>query len=347
MKLSFRSRGLGSFDATAIAVETNELTKNHNLRNQDVDVDTLDLSYNKLTIFAGGRALKKLRVLDLSHNFLRGALNFPSSLTWLNIADNRISNFSGLDSLTQLRHLDASNNEIVSPSNLPASLQTLVLSNNQIESCLLLGHLHQLLKLHVDGNNIRKLEDLACLGGLNNLRHLYIANNPVCDNPKYFSVLVGCVRKLSTLDGATLSQAQANRMVQAQALQESRRRKERISSVASALRSSQPSTAAASEADDVLWRELRGMEARVKELERISGECYESERRERRRNALLQQQHKQVDNIIAAQERQVQECRDEIQRAESTIGHLERTLGSLEGSFRFQHAALVSKRLES
>jgi hypothetical protein len=357
MKLSFRGKGLLSFDANAVAMEASELSLHERSAfggllapaggaassSKHLRIVGLDVSYNKLHTFLGARSLPFLEVLDASHNAFRSAMNFPASITRLDLSYNAIESLMGLDTLTQLQFLDASHNQVDSVGRLPGSLQVLNLSHNSLGTTEGLGHLTKVTKLNLDNNRLTTVSQTASLGTMKALRHLTIGDNPVALNTKLILFLEAEIPKLTTLDGVPLSQAHASFTYRAQ--------KQKQQQQATQLRARSAKMArfqADTEGrfDDVVEQELRTLNARVKELERLASGQYETEVKCRRDYAITKQQLKRTEEVAADQEREMQQLRGEIERDESTTEALERTLESLERAFQQQHALIVMKKLE-
>lgn len=351
MKLSFRGKGLLSFDANAVAMEASELSQHDHstlghsssASARQLRIVGLDISYNKMHTFLGARSLPHLEILDASHNAFRSAMNFPVALTRLDISFNAIESLTGLDTLLQLQFLDASHNQVDSVGRLPGNLQVLNLSHNALLSTEGLGHLTKVTKLFLDHNRITTLPQTATLGSMKALRHLTIGENPVALNTKLILFLQADIPKLTTLDGVPLSQAHASFLYRAQ--------KQKQQQQAAQIRARSAKMArfhADTEGgfDDVVEQELRTLNARVKELERLAAGQYESEVKCRRDYGIARQQLKRTEEVSAEQEREMQMLRDEIDKDEATTESLERTLESLERAFQQQHALIVMKKLE-
>lgn len=353
MKLSFRGKGLLSFDANAVALEASELSMQERSgfgsssigasSSRQLRIVGLDISYNKMHTFLGARSLPFLEVLDASHNAFRSAMNFPVSLTRLDLSNNMIESLMGLDTLTQLQFLDASHNQIDSVGRLPGSLQILNVSHNALITTEGLGHLTKVTKLSLHNNRITTVAQTASLGTMKALRHLTIGDNPVSLNTKLILFLESEIPKLTTLDGVPLSQAHASFAYRAQK-QKQQQQAAQVRARSATLARFQAD--AEGRFDDVVEHELRTLNARVKELERLAAGQYESEVKSRRDYAMAKQQLKRADEVTANQEREMQCLRDDIHRDEATTESLERTLESLERAFQQQHALIVMKKLE-
>ncbi|CUI14445.1 leucine-rich repeat protein, putative [Bodo saltans] len=357
MKLSFRGKGLLSFDANAVAMEASELSLHErstfgalaggvaasSSSSRQLRIVGLDISYNKMHTFLGSRSLPFLEVLDASHNAFRSAMNFPVSITRLDISFNVIESLMGLDTLTQLQFLDASHNHVDSVGRLPGSLQVLNLSHNSLITTEGLGHLTKVTKLNLENNRLTTVAQTASLGSMKALRHLTIGDNPVAQNTKLILFLEAEIPKLTTLDGVPLSQAHASFTYRAQKLKQQQQANQVRARTAKMARFQADTEG---RFDDVVEQELRTLNARVKELERLASGQYETEVKCRRDFAIAKQQLKRTEEVASDQEREMQQLRSEIERDESTTESLERTLESLERAFQQQHALIVMKKLE-
>lgn len=337
MKLNFRDKGLVRFDANAVAMEAAEMSNKR--ASALLRVASLDISHNKIQVFLGGRSLVGLETLDASHNALRSAFHFPTSLVRLDLSYNELSSLSGLDKLTSLQHLDCCHNSITDLGMLPCSLEVLKLSHNRVSSLEQLCHLFRLLKLHLDHNNLENVSGLAVLGALTALRHVTIAGNPVADHPKAISILTDSVAKLTTLDQAPLSQASANQSFRLLS-------KQRIDAERSAsLASKKLSRSKRSDPTDAVDMEIRAMTSKVLELERIAKEQYAIEAELRKKCQLLRQQRFRAERVVESQSMQIDRIASEIARDKDLISSLQRTCESLDRTYMQQHASLVSRRL--
>ena len=348
MKLSFRNRELTSFDASAIAVEAQGLSLNRGMTNNpSVQVVQLDLSQNALHTFIGGRSLPHLADFMVSHNLLRSVQNFPVNVVRLDVSHNKLESLHGIEHLQRLAHLDCNHNCIsdIVPDALPASLQTLVLSYNQIRDAIGLCHLHKLLKVSLDHNSINTVAGVVCLGGLKSLRHITIQGNPVCSSSKLLPALTSSVPKLTTLDGLVLSQAQANQIFRvAQVAAEKQKAARQLEQMQhAAVRRSFVKQEAE---DEAVESEVRRLEARAKELERLAAIAVQEESKLKRQNQLLQKQLGNVSSVLEAQTHQLAATRHEIEKQSSFAETLRRTLASLDRTFKQQHASIIAKRLE-
>ena len=237
MKLNFREKGLVRFDANAVASEAADISNKK--ASALLRVSSLDISHNRIQVFLGGRTLVGLETLDASYNALRSAFHFPTSLVRLNLSHNELSSLAGIDTLTSLQYLDCSHNRVEDFGMLPCSLEVFKASHNRIASVDQLCHLFRLLKLHLDHNELSNTTSLAMLGGLSALRHVTITGNPVAEHPKIVAMLSDYIPKLTTLDGAPLSQAHASQSFRLLA-------KQRIDAERSAVNTSQADTAVTS-----------------------------------------------------------------------------------------------------
>lgn len=340
MKLSFRDKGLVRFDAAAVASEAAEMS-NQRSSSALLQVKTLDISRNKIQAFLGGRSLVGLETLDASHNALRSAFHFPTSLVRLDLSHNQLSSLSGIDSLTSLQHLDCSYNTLTDFGMLPCSLVVLKASHNRVASVEQLCHLFRLLKLHLDGNDLDNPTSLAMLGALTALRHVTIAGNPVSEHPKIVMMLTDYIPKLTTLDGMPLSQAAASHSVRLL----SQRRVEAEKSARIESKRMNRSHSRHNDPTDMIDVEFRATATKVQELERLAKEQYALEAELRKKCQLLRQQKYQSDRVMESQQLQIDRMRSEINRDKDLCASLQRTCDSLDRTYMQQHASLVSRRL--
>mgnify|MGYP002803881909 CR=1 FL=1 len=155
-------------------------------------VISLNLHCNLLKSIEGLENLKNLKHLDLSSNAIEAitGLECLVLLKYLNLSCNRITVVEGIGSLRQLAKLDLSYNVITDLSGLkslaagPSCLTTLYFQGNQIQS---IDHI------------------IDCLNDLNNLKDVMFSQNedtnPVCNHPKYRSLLLSMLSKIEVLDG--------------------------------------------------------------------------------------------------------------------------------------------------
>jgi hypothetical protein len=347
MKLSFRGKGLLSFDANAVAMEASELSQQERSvmgsSSKQLRIVGLDLSHNKIHTFLGARSLPYLEVLDASNNMFRNVMNFPIALTRLDVSFNSIESLVGLDTLTNLQFLDASHNQVDSLGRLPGSLQVVNLSHNALISTEGLGHLTKVTKLLLDGNRITTIPQTATLGSMRALRHLTIGDNPVALNTKLIVYLQSEIPKLTTLDGVPLSQAQASLIYRSQ---KQKQQQQAAQVRARSVKMARFQSDMEGQFDDVVEQELRMLNARVKELERLAAGQYEAEVKSRRDFAISKQQLKRTEELSGEQGREMQRLREDIDHDTMTTESLERTLESLERAFQQQHALIVMKKLD-
>ncbi|XP_028392315.1 leucine-rich repeat and coiled-coil domain-containing protein 1-like [Dendronephthya gigantea] len=162
---------------------------------------SLNLHCNLLKNIEGLDSLRNLKHLDLSSNAIEAisGLDGLIFLKYLNLSCNKISVVEGLESLRQLAKLDLSYNIISNLSGLkslsagPSCLATLYLQGNQIQS---IDHI------------------IDCLGDFNDLKDLVFTqnedSNPVCNHPKYRSLLLSMLSKIQVLDGLNRSGQQVD-----------------------------------------------------------------------------------------------------------------------------------------
>jgi ankyrin repeat protein len=146
-------------------------------------------------------AVSKLRVLNLSNNYLRGSAIAPLSrftnLNTLHLQDNQISYISSLREMLSLTYLDLSNNHIenISPIKGLLQLNDLNLSNNKIVSIDDLKNLKYLVSIDVSNNQILDFQNFGNFrcNNMLKLKHVKVERN----QPE--------VRKMSTLEIQTYS----------------------------------------------------------------------------------------------------------------------------------------------
>ncbi|CAB4004917.1 Leucine-rich repeat and coiled-coil domain-containing 1 [Paramuricea clavata] len=155
-------------------------------------VISLNLHCNLLKSIEGLASLRNLKHLDLSSNAIETitGLEGLKFLKYLNLSCNRITVVEGLESLRQLAKLDLSYNHISDLSGLKSLAAG--------PSCLA--------TLHLQGNQIQSIDHIIdCLDDFNNLKDLVFSQNedtnPVCNHPKYRSLLLSMLGKIEALDG--------------------------------------------------------------------------------------------------------------------------------------------------
>lgn len=346
MKLSFKDRGLISFDASAVAMEAADLSGQYGEAHgrSGVRVASLDISRNSIHTFLGARFLPHLETMDASHNALRSVMNLPASLVRLDVSYNCIGSLVGLDTCVHLQVLVASNNEVVELGRLPSSLQVLDLSSNALTSAEGMSHLIHVTKLHLHNNNIQNIAALAPLGGMKSLRHLTVSDNPVTAmHARLFHALESSIPKLTTLDGLPLTQAQAS-LAHRAALRKKEAESARLRT--QAVRVATFHADAAGTVDSAVEQELRTLEARVKELECIARGQYDAEMRARKECGLVKRQLHRTEEIAQEQQRQMATLRSLMERDRESVASLERTHEALQRAFEQQHALIIAKKLE-
>lgn len=349
MKLSFRNRDLVVFDATTVAEEMGALQMSHSEHGAALPVVSLDVSSNRLQQFLSGSLLTHLTDINLSHNQLRHVAEMPRMLQRAQLSHNRLVSLEGLAHCSQLTFLDVQVNELSDDAlcSVPSSVTTLVISDNQVRSLRCLLHVSQLLKLLADGNNLKKVSDIVCLAGLRFLRHLTLRGNPVCTNSRLIPSLTSNLPKLTTLDRVSLAQAQANRIYQVQ-LDTKRAEAASHARELSTIHASLNRTRRAIEehtAHDAV--ELRLLEAKVEELERL----FSAENKERdalsRRNAQLSGQLEQLESVRVMQEWDLGRLRDDKAVLLAERRSLVEAEGSLNDTFGTYRAQIMSQRFRS
>lgn len=303
-------------------------------------IEGLDLSQNKLHVCMSMTLLRNLKELNISHNVLSTLAGLPYSLQRLNVSSNELSSLCGVEALTSLRMLDASGNHLATVDvSLPTSLEMLVLDNNRLTSFKPLVHLQKLLSLSVEGNAVSHLEDVAVLGCLKSLRHLVVAKNPVCSNPRLHSVLSG-IPKLTTLNGRPLSQSSANHLVQQRKTRQSGAAVTSFAQSRSVLASNRSCDSAAVAADAESEVQIRHAQARAKELKRMVDEAAQSEMLSRKRNVELRSQLKRIQAVQEEQQREINQLRSAANTLEVEHDDLERTLDAANKTFTVRHASI-------
>ena len=376
MKLSLKDRGLTVFDGeTVVASSSAVLDKREGAprtKPTATDIVALDLSHNHLEVLISARALRFLTELDVSHNHLVSLVSIPPTVKRLNIAHNKLTSLDGIQGLDSLAFLDFSNNQITDVDrhgDWPNSLTTIIASHNRLTTAKGFLRSQSLIKLHVDHNKIGHLDELVVLGGLRALRHISVNGNPVASNPRLLAALTNSLPKLTTLDGMTLSQAQANRMMIASTERQRSASRSRssargkasdVSSIGgiSALGRSRQSSRwtkddrDSDEEEDVDEVErhdqelrMRALEAKVKELRRLAAESDERETDLRKRNKQLREQMKRAIAVWEEQDFELERLRNDNDALGTKALSLQRTVNSLDNAFRSQHASVVYSRI--
>ncbi|KAG9283388.1 protein phosphatase 1 regulatory subunit 42 isoform X1 [Astyanax mexicanus] len=225
--------------------------------------------------------LKKLTHLNFSNKNIDDIddLSMCRNLTVLYLYDNQITQICNLSFAANLTHLYLQNNQITHIENLSClqSLSKLFLGGNSItvvegleqlkelrelhiesqrlppgeklifDPCTILALSGSLSVLNINNNNIDEIHDLAVL---NNLTHLYAADNqlqdmqelelvfsqwpqlnrmdlrgnPVCHKPKYRDRLITICRKLEDLDGKEINELSRQFLINWKASKEAKRK---------------------------------------------------------------------------------------------------------------------------
>lgn len=145
------------------------------------NLETLDLSHNKLSNIEQPLDLPLLKRLDLSYNQLTRLSNLGNlpMLQELAIVENQISVIDGIENLTNLRTLQLFFNSIKRIENLQhlKQLRELNLGCNRIKVMSPdLLHLTSLRKLHLNDNKLSTIENLD---NCKELRELNLSNNGI------------------------------------------------------------------------------------------------------------------------------------------------------------------------
>ncbi|KEG10909.1 putative leucine-rich repeat protein (LRRP) [Trypanosoma grayi] len=353
MDLCLSRRGLQSFDASKLLLETSEKSrqgKNPPPRECYIAVRALDLSHNSITSFTGRHALWCLTVLDLSNNSLStlDASNLPGGLIRLKLAHNTLQGLQGLaTAVPKLQEMDVSVNRITSSAigDLPKGLTTVLCQSNLIDSVLPFLQLQCLSSLDLSSNQIADLGDLRRLGEIRSLRHLEVRGNPALTEPEALPSLLEAVPKLIRLDRVPLSQAAENQMFK---VHRSRSAKGSQSGSQAMVRSGSLSNRSATrrpngknESD----METRLLETRVKELTRLVGAAEKSEQQLRYQKKILQDQVLACAGVIDSQAMELERLMGKINELRDEETSLKEPAAELEQTFEQTHASLVAHRL--
>ena len=162
--------------------------------NQLTWLETLDLSFNKITEIQNLDKLSNLTLLDLSFNQITVIKNLDklNNLSQLELSYNQITTIQNLDKLNNLSQLDLSYNQITAIQNLDKlnNLSQLDFSYNQITTIQNLDKLNNLNHLDLAKNQITQIHNLD---KLNNINHLDLAKNRI----KSLSGLIGILKNIS------------------------------------------------------------------------------------------------------------------------------------------------------
>lgn len=151
-----------------------------------LELESIDLRYNKISELSPVRNLKHLTHLDASLNNIETITSLENlfQLESLILSDNSIKQLDALKNLQNLTTLDVSNNhqigeyiESIDFSNMTA-LNYLSMSSCQLRTISFLNTkaLEELNILYLENN---LLEDLTPLQNIKNLRHLDLSNNAI------------------------------------------------------------------------------------------------------------------------------------------------------------------------
>ncbi len=142
-----------------------------------VNLQILNLSYNKIKEIKGLETLVNLQILNLSSNQIKEikGVNNLVNLQILYLGVNQIKEIKGVDNLVNLQILNLSSNEITEIQGLDnlVNLQKLHLYNNQITEIKGLDNLVNLQKLYLCYNQITEIKRLDNLVNLQQLDLCY------------------------------------------------------------------------------------------------------------------------------------------------------------------------------
>ena len=148
----------------------------------DSQVSDIDLSNLGITDISVLSSCTNLKSLNLSGNYisdLSPLMDIPG-LERLNIENNRISDLRPLMGISSLNFINAAGNEIESIAALGSltELKELYLSGNPIRDFGAISKLQKLSSLGLENTGIDDM-GLACLDGMQGLRRLMLASNPM------------------------------------------------------------------------------------------------------------------------------------------------------------------------
>lgn len=146
----------------------------------DLDLDILDLSFNRIKHIKNISHLTKLSKLYLVQNKISKIENLEGlqNLTMIELGANKIREIEGLETLTQLTELWLGKNKITHLKNLDqlSNLRILSIQSNRLTEISNLEALTQLEELYISHNGISSLTGLQ---PLKKLRVLDISNNKI------------------------------------------------------------------------------------------------------------------------------------------------------------------------
>lgn len=147
-----------------------------------INLEGLDLSYNKIIEIKGLENLENLQKLDLGENKITKITDLDTliNLKELSFFVNQISEIKGLENLFNLQYLHLGRNKIKEIKGLEhlTNLKVLFLSNNQIAKIKGLENLTNLQNLGLTKNKITEIEGLE---NLTNLEILALENNQISE----------------------------------------------------------------------------------------------------------------------------------------------------------------------
>lgn len=180
----YRKHPVGQSKPSGLVLNEKGLKQFRELAYQNRNVEFLYLRENEFESFEPYITLPSLKVLDLSINSLKGAVDFlgsTPSLRHLYLTGNRISTLEGINGLQ--------------------FLETLCLSDNDIDSFEGLDNLPNLRVLSLTHNNIKSFIAYPFLPSLHTLN---LQNNPIADAASYRRMAIaaspGTLAKLDTVD---------------------------------------------------------------------------------------------------------------------------------------------------
>ncbi len=147
-----------------------------------VNLQILDLRWNKITEIKGLDNLVNLQYLNLSNNKITKIKKFKNlvNLQHLDLSFNKITEIKGLDNLVNLQKLHLYDNKITEIKGLDnlVNLKELDLCNNKISEIKGFDNLVNLQQLYLNYNNIIEIKGLD---NLVNLQQLYLSFNKITE----------------------------------------------------------------------------------------------------------------------------------------------------------------------
>ncbi|NXN09927.1 LRIQ1 protein, partial [Indicator maculatus] len=199
-----------------------------------INLQNLELSYNRITQIGGLEALKNLQQLILDHNQListKGLCEAPTLihldcsfnlltqvegiencglLQILKLQGNNLQELPRLENHVLLRELYLDDNSISAVGMLPLYwlplLQTLLLSQNSLTELVPLNSLISLEKLDIENNCLSDLKGvITWLSGCHKLKELSLRGNPLLQERGWRTSLCEVLPNLQFLDGEILN----------------------------------------------------------------------------------------------------------------------------------------------